>query len=298
MSNLNEFERRETCATCGVFLLEHDDQCPRHPFVLADRLRAKASVSDAEKPKLPVAREANFGTIVYTTPPSPASPPASVTVTRGPGPLPSVSSHPDSITGITIETGGHGYTAPPSVVFDPPIPGYYTSRTLPEPPSEASLSAVMEGIAQAARGELVVGPDLDADADVNESRPESWFLDVLDFHRKFGATVGTTPAVPDEQTVVLRHKLIAEEIKELTGAMALNDLPGIADGCVDAIYVILGTAISYGVDLRPVWNAVQIANLSKIGGVIREDGKKLKPDGFIPPDVAGILEKQGSLGDI
>jgi predicted HAD superfamily Cof-like phosphohydrolase len=123
-----------------------------------------------------------------------------------------------------------------------------------------------------------------------------WFADVLAFHRKFGCAIGATPGVlPDRATFELRDRLHAEESDELRAAMINGDLPGIADGVVDLIYVLLGTLVSYGIDPRPVWREVHQANMAKEGGATRADGKILKPDGWVAPDVAGILRKQPSI---
>ena len=120
-----------------------------------------------------------------------------------------------------------------------------------------------------------------------------WYADVRAFHDKFGCQSGDTPAIPDPDTVKLRLRLIAEEHDELKTAHEETDVPGIADALADMIYVILGTAISYGIDLRPVWDEVQRANMTKTGGGTRDDGKILKPDGWQPPDIAGVLARQG-----
>jgi len=115
---------------------------------------------------------------------------------------------------------------------------------------------------------------------------KDWYQDVYDFHKKFGIYFGENgPEVPDETTIDLRWALIEEEVnKELESAVSKGDLVGIADGIADAIYVLLGTAISYGIDLRPIWDMVQEANMSKTGGKKREDGKLLKPEGWISPE--------------
>lgn len=118
------------------------------------------------------------------------------------------------------------------------------------------------------------------------------YQDVRDFHRKFGHPVGETPAVPDDGTVRLRQRLVQEEFLELMAAMQKGDLPGIADGALDLVYVVLGTLLAYGVDPTPLWAAIHRANLSK-GQEKRADGKVLKGDGFVPPDVEGLLRCQG-----
>jgi predicted HAD superfamily Cof-like phosphohydrolase len=127
---------------------------------------------------------------------------------------------------------------------------------------------------------------------------DTCFRDVLEFSRKFGTFVGSTPAVPDDATVMLRHTLMTEEFDELRYAMAREDIPEIADACVDLIYVIVGLAIAYGIDLRPVWSAVHEANMRKSLTERRGDRKVLKPPDFVPPDIAGILAVQPPLESI
>lgn len=121
------------------------------------------------------------------------------------------------------------------------------------------------------------------------------FRDVLDFHRAFKAKIGDLPAVPDIGTVAMRARLIKEECNELVEAMDEADLPGVADACADLIYVAIGLAISYGIDLRPVWEAVHHSNMAKAGGGTRADGKVLKPPGWQAPDIAAILAEQFPL---
>jgi predicted HAD superfamily Cof-like phosphohydrolase len=118
------------------------------------------------------------------------------------------------------------------------------------------------------------------------------YQDVYDFHDKFGCYIGDKPSVPDIGTKELRKNIVKEEYDELIDAIDNNDLPEIADGIADLIYVLLGTAVSYGIDIRPIWEEVQRTNMAKIGGSKRSDGKILKPEGWVGPDIKGLLEKQ------
>lgn len=45
------------------------------------------------------------------------------------------------------------------------------------------------------------------------------------------------------------------------------------------------------VDLEPFWLEVVRANMAKVGGPIREDGKRLKPAGWTPPDHEAIYRR-------
>ena len=122
-----------------------------------------------------------------------------------------------------------------------------------------------------------------------------WFKDVLEFHKKFGVSILRRPRCTREEVRSLRARLIQEEHDELTTAMAEGNIPGIADGCVDLVYVVLGTAMSYGIDLRPVWDAVHKANMLKEGGGKRSDGKILKPKGWVAPDIRKAMKGQKEL---
>lgn len=118
------------------------------------------------------------------------------------------------------------------------------------------------------------------------------YQDVLDFHQKFGCYVGTSPSIPTAGTPAFRQRLIDEEHGELREALEQGDLAGVADAIADLIYVVLGTAISYGIDIRPIWDEVHRTNMAKEGGGSRADGKILKPEGWEPPDIAGLLNEQ------
>lgn len=118
--------------------------------------------------------------------------------------------------------------------------------------------------------------------------------DVAAFHTACSVPTSTAIAIPPADRVELRRSLIAEEWRETDEALASGDVPGIADGMADLIYVIVGTALEYGIPLDRVWAAVQAANMAKVDpatGLVRyrADGKVLKPEGWQPPDIASAL---------
>lgn len=119
---------------------------------------------------------------------------------------------------------------------------------------------------------------------------------VAEFHRKFDIVLRDVPAVPDEATRELRVRLIDEEFNELKEALAQRDLVGIAKELADLLYVVYGTAVSYGIDMGPVFREVHRSNLSKVGGYKRSDGKWVKPPTYSPAHLAPILEKQSADG--
>ena len=115
---------------------------------------------------------------------------------------------------------------------------------------------------------------------------------VAEFHRKFDIPVGDRPFIPDEAIRQLRVRLIQEEFDELQEAMAAQDLPAVAKELADLLYVVYGTAVSYGLDMDPIFREVHRSNLSKVGGYKREDGKWVKPPTYSPADVTSLLASQ------
>ncbi|MCP9452536.1 MAG: hypothetical protein NNA23_07615 [Nitrospira sp.] len=115
---------------------------------------------------------------------------------------------------------------------------------------------------------------------------------VEEFHRKFDILIQTTPNDPDENTKQLRIRLIQEEFDELKQAMADGNLASVAKELADLLYVVYGTAVSYGIDMEPVFREVHRSNLSKVGGYKRPDGKWIKPTTYSPARIEPILEAQ------
>jgi len=64
------------------------------------------------------------------------------------------------------------------------------------------------------------------------------------------------------------------------------------------LYVVYGTAVSYGIDIEPVFQEVHRSNMSKGNPeVVRaSNGKILKSRNWTPPDLEPILETQRENG--
>lgn len=123
-----------------------------------------------------------------------------------------------------------------------------------------------------------------------------WLEDMKDFHSKVMLDdFPERPHIPNDKYQRLRRKLIREEVNELLDAIDDNDLVKLADGCVDSIVVIIGTALTYGIDLEPIWNEIHRTNMAKRFGEMRPDGKRLKPEGWEPPRIKDLIEKQGGV---
>ena len=118
--------------------------------------------------------------------------------------------------------------------------------------------------------------------------------DVKKFMLAGDQRVYDAPGVPDDRVAqgTLYMKLISEEFTELALAWTEEDIVEIADACADLKWVIEGLEHSLGIPQQAVWDEVARSNMSKLVDVKlikREDGKVLKPDTFVPPDIKSIL---------
>lgn len=102
----------------------------------------------------------------------------------------------------------------------------------------------------------------------------------------------TSPVLPDLQVRTLCTQLVAEEYAELALAVAHKDIVEIAHELADLLYVCYYMANAYGLIIEPIFSAIHIANMTKKGGPISEDGKQLKPERFVPADVAYLVKMQ------
>tara|TARA_R100001443_G_scaffold102087_1_gene110158 strand:- start:22488 stop:22892 length:405 start_codon:yes stop_codon:yes gene_type:complete len=116
---------------------------------------------------------------------------------------------------------------------------------------------------------------------------------VGDFMEAFGQKVELDPTWPDFDTRELRLELIAEELDELSDAVADRDMIQIADALTDLLYVVYGAGHAFGIDLDECFQEVHSSNMSKLGPdgrpIYREDGKVLKGPKFFEPDLENIL---------
>ncbi len=155
--------------------------------------------------------------------------------------------------------------------------------------------------------------------------PTAHYRRVREFMQKAGQETPGAPVIPDEETRLLRAKLILEEALETVKALGVGvrvttedgtevdfshvdhldffpqgevNLEGVVDGCADVSVVTIGTLIAFGIDDEPILEEVDRANLRKFasGSYRRDDGKWMKPPGWTPPDILGTIERQEGIG--
>ncbi len=151
---------------------------------------------------------------------------------------------------------------------------------------------------------------------------------VTSFMKAFDQPIRDTPGLPEERWIRLRAELILEEAFEfaeavlspihtvndlksplerlksqkdmaigvLRGAPLRVDMVKLVDALADIEFVTEGARKTFGINGQPIADIVSNCNNLKIGGAIDlVTGKKLKPEGWIGPEVAirEELLKQG-----
>jgi predicted HAD superfamily Cof-like phosphohydrolase len=144
---------------------------------------------------------------------------------------------------------------------------------------------------------------------------------VIEFMLRARQHCPIVPMMPDEQTRLLRARLIMEEALETITALGFSvtvkpeqpegnvvempfldfhydqvaDLVGIADGCADISVVTIGTLAACGIADSTLLEAIDRNNLEKFseGHSWNEHGKLIKPPGHKPPDIDMVLRQQG-----
>lgn len=116
---------------------------------------------------------------------------------------------------------------------------------------------------------------------------------VREFHEKYGYANPDKPEVGPKELADMRMKLIGEELNEYDEACADGDLVGIADAIADLAYVVIGTAVSHGIDLQPLFDEVHRSNMTK-DPAADNPHKPVKGPRFEQPRLAALLLIQAS----
>lgn len=94
----------------------------------------------------------------------------------------------------------------------------------------------------------------------------------------------------------LYYRLIKEEVAELEEAVTADDRVEKLDALIDILVVTVGAINSMGANGEGAWNEVMRTNFAKIDAATgkvrkREDGKVLKPEGWLSPQLDKFLRK-------
>ena len=111
---------------------------------------------------------------------------------------------------------------------------------------------------------------------------------VKEFHEKFEVEAPDYPGIQFDK-IQLRYDLIQEELYEFLRAAEKGDLIETADAIGDMLYVVFGTAVSFGINAEAVVDEIHRSNLTKLGAdgkpIRRTDGKVLKGPGYQSPKI-------------
>ncbi len=115
------------------------------------------------------------------------------------------------------------------------------------------------------------------------------------FQKAYGHPVPDSPKYLPVSRCLMRHSLIAEEVNELLAATINKDLVEVADAIADCFYILMGTAIEFGIadKMEAVFHEVHRSNMSKLDEegmpIYREDGKVLKGPNYSKPELTPII---------
>lgn len=119
---------------------------------------------------------------------------------------------------------------------------------------------------------------------------------VAEFQIATDQPVSSVQNLGDLKNNNLRYELMAEENTEYFSATINRNPTEILDGCVDMMYILLGTINQHGFqnEFAEAFSRVHLNNMSKFGpdGKVKrnEQGKILKPEGFEPVDLSDLIK--------
>jgi predicted HAD superfamily Cof-like phosphohydrolase len=120
---------------------------------------------------------------------------------------------------------------------------------------------------------------------------------LLEFNKAFEIPMLNNPGLGPDERIELRIKLLEEEVQEYAEAARNGDLVEILDALADIGYILAGTIINHGMQniYDDAFDEVHRSNMAKLvdGKLLRrEDGKVMKPDGWLPPNLGQFLSDE------
>jgi predicted HAD superfamily Cof-like phosphohydrolase len=134
------------------------------------------------------------------------------------------------------------------------------------------------------------------------------FGDVGQFNHKFGLPSvihDGGPKLADladpevQERLELKYTHLSEELQEFWQGWSQDDVEQMADALVDLVYVAMGAAHFLGLPWELLWQEVHRANMRKVRATSADESKRdsvhdvVKPEGWIGPDLASILQHFG-----
>lgn len=88
-----------------------------------------------------------------------------------------------------------------------------------------------------------------------------------------------------------RAYLMLEEMSELLTALGIGDIIEAADAVGDLMYVVIGTAVTYGIPVQEIFEEVHRSNMTKPKRTEDDPRMRNKGSKYSPPDIEGILNE-------
>lgn len=114
---------------------------------------------------------------------------------------------------------------------------------------------------------------------------------VKNFHTKMGFTINRVPTIINLKLNKNRLDLLKGEVKELEKGIMNVNIVEIADALGDLLYVVLGTAVAHGINMRDIFTEIHRSNMTKEPSSVT-DGKAIKGMWYEPPNLMPILKEQ------
>lgn len=114
---------------------------------------------------------------------------------------------------------------------------------------------------------------------------------VKEFHKKYELPAGGIPIYLHSAEIVLRMRLMMEELTEVIEALQMGTKEEIAKELADLLYVVYGTAVSSGIKIDAVFAKVHDSNMTK-SLEIDEGGKITKGPDYVPVEMETLLDDQ------
>jgi predicted HAD superfamily Cof-like phosphohydrolase len=124
---------------------------------------------------------------------------------------------------------------------------------------------------------------------------EKQIKQLKEFHTAFELPQRDVPTIIPIKEFECRMNLLLEEVEELTWAYEKDDMVEVVDAIVDCLYVLLGTALQFGITnvLEECFDEVHRSNMSKLDTngkpIVNKSGKVMKGPNYSRPDIARII---------
>ena len=119
---------------------------------------------------------------------------------------------------------------------------------------------------------------------------------LAEFHSIFDCTRNQkfeSNSLEDTELLLLRRRLINEEVEEVFDAIRSKNKADILKELVDVVVVCVGMADTYGWDFDTAFERVHKSNMSKLDDdgrpIRRSDGKVIKSNNYKPPNLSDLV---------